>query len=103
MILELSSFLGLCLLIAKMAILARFGAIWEPILGAILGPNRPKRSQDEPKRSIKSPKIAKTYNCKNLKKTIGFSRFLGFQGLPKQLLKAQGGSQEAILSYSGTS
>ena len=29
--------------------------------------------------------------------------FLGFQGLPKQLLKAQEGSQEAILGYSGTS
>ena len=35
-------------------------------------------------------------------KTIGLI-FLGFQGLPKQLLKAQEGSQEAILGYSGTS
>ena len=61
----------------KWPILARFGAIWEPILGAILGPNRPKRSQDGPKRSIKIPKVAKTYNCKNLKKPLVFQGFWG--------------------------
>ena len=53
----------------------RFGAIWGPILGAILGPNRPKRSQDGPKRTIKSPKVAKTYNSKNHKKPLFFSGF----------------------------
>ena len=53
-------------------ILGPFGAILGPILGAILGPNRPKRSQDEPKRAIKSPKEPKTYNTKNLKKPLVF-------------------------------
>ena len=33
----------------------------EPILGPILGPDRPKRGQDEPKRTIKSFKESK--NC----------------------------------------
>ena len=33
----------------------------EPILGLILGPDRPKRGQDEPKRTIKSFK--ETKNC----------------------------------------
>ena len=33
----------------------------EPILGPILGPDRPKRGQDEPKRTIKSFKEPK--NC----------------------------------------
>ena len=53
-------------------ILGRFGTIWGLILGAILGPNRPKRSQNEPKRAIKSPKVPKTYNTKNLKKPFVF-------------------------------
>ena len=42
-----------------------------------MGPDRPKRSQDGPKRTIKNPKVAKTYNCKNLKKPFVFFKVFG--------------------------
>ena len=45
---------------------------WEPFWDQI-GP----RSQDEPKRAIKSPKVTKTYKTKKLKKTFFFSGFWG--------------------------
>ena len=47
------------------------------ILGPILGPDRPKREQDEPKRAIRSFKDPKSFIFKNLKKTKCFFRFLG--------------------------
>ena len=48
----------------------------EPILEPILGPERPKRGQDEPKRAIRSFKEPKSCIFKNLK-NLCFSRFLG--------------------------
>ena len=75
------------------------GSIWGPILG----PDRPKRGQDGPKRTIKRCKIPKTRICKHLEKIYSFLRFLGVQGRPRQVLKTQEGSQEAILGYSGPS
>ena len=46
------------------------------ILGPILGPDRPKRGQDEPKRAIRSFKEPKSCIFKNLKKNYSFLVFL---------------------------
>ena len=46
------------------------------ILGPILGPDRPKRGQDEPKRAIRSFKEPKSCIFKNLKKPLVFLVFL---------------------------
>ena len=46
------------------------------ILGPILGPDRPKRGQDEPKRAIRSFKEPKSCIFKNLKKPSFFLVFL---------------------------
>ena len=46
------------------------------ILGSILGPDRPKRGQDEPKRAIRSFKEPKSCIFKNLKKTFSCLVFL---------------------------
>ena len=49
--------------------LVTFWATFEPILGPILVPNRPKKGQDEPKRAIKrftEPKLCNSKNLKNL-------------------------------------
>ena len=48
------------------------GSIWGPILG----PDRPKRGQDGPKRTIKRCKIPKTRICKNLE-NIWFLKAFG--------------------------
>jgi hypothetical protein len=76
-------------------------------LEAILGPNRAKRSQDEPKKAIKNPRVPKTYNTKNLKKPLFF---LGF-GDPrpskmaskdlKRLPRGYLGLLEAIMGHLG--
>ena len=42
-----------------------------------MGPDWPKWRQDGPKRTIKSPKVAKTFNCKHLKKPTVFQGFWG--------------------------
>ena len=47
----------------------------EPILEPILGPERPKRDQDEPKRAIRSFKEPKSCILKNLKKPLVFKGF----------------------------
>ena len=49
---------------------------WCPFLGPILGPDRPKRGQDEPKKLIRSFKEPKSCIFKNLKKTFIFLVFL---------------------------
>ena len=70
-----------------------------------MGPNRPKRSQDEPKRAIKSPKVPKTYNTKNLEKPMFFLVFGGPRPSktaskdPKRLPRGYLGLLEAILSH----
>ena len=46
------------------------------ILGPILGSDRPKRGQDEPKRAIRSFKEPKSCIFKNLKKPLVFLVFL---------------------------
>ena len=46
------------------------------LLGPILGPDRPKRGQDEPKRAIRSFKEPKSCIIKNLEKTFSFLVFL---------------------------
>ena len=72
-----------------------------------MGPNRPKRSQDEPKRAIKSPKVPKTYNTKNLKKPLVFQGFGDPRPSkiaskdPKRLPRGYLGLLEAILSHLG--
>ena len=48
------------------------GAFLGTIMGSILGPDRPKRGQDEPKRAIRSFKEPKSCIFKNLKKPIDF-------------------------------
>ena len=63
--------------------LDHFWTIWGAILGTVWGPDRPKRSQNGTKRTIKSPKVLKTYFCKNLKKHM-VSRFLGSRGILKE-------------------
>ena len=67
----------------------------EPILGLILGPDRPKRGQDEPNRTIKSFKEPKTFIYKNLEKPIGFLKVFGYRGLSRKPQEAQDGSQKA--------
>ena len=72
-----------------------------------MGPNRPKRSQDEPKRAIKNPKVPKTYNTKNLKKPLFFSGFGDPRPSkiaskdPKRLPRGYLGLLEAILKHLG--
>ena len=61
----------------------------------ILRPDRPKRGQDEPNRTIKSFKEPKTLIYKNLKKPIGFFKVFGYRGLSRKPQEAQDGSQKA--------
>ena len=60
-----------------------------------MGPDRPKRGQDEPKRAIRSFKEPKTFIFKNLKKPIGFLKVFGYRGLSRKPQEAQDGSQKA--------
>ena len=53
-----------------------FGQLFGPFWGTILGPDRPKRGRDVPKRGIKSFEVPKTCICKNLN-NIGFKCFWG--------------------------
>jgi len=62
-------------------------------LGFILGPDRPKRGQDEPKRAIRSSKSQKAAFSKTLKNLPFFSVF-GSRGLPRESQEAREGSQE---------
>ena len=61
----------------------------------ILRPDRPKRGQDEPNRTIKSFKEPKTFIYKNLKKPLGFFKVFGYRGLSRKPQEAQDGSQKA--------
>ena len=62
-------------------------------MGFILGPDRPKRGQDEPKRAIRSSKSQEAAFSKTLKNLTFFSVF-GSRGLPRELQEAREGSQE---------
>ena len=66
-----------------------FGEIW----GQFGGTNRPKRSQDEPKRAIMSFKVLKTCICKNCRKHKVFKGVWGPRP-PKTATTSQEGSQE---------
>ena len=70
-----------------------FGAYLGKFLGFILGPDRPKRGQDEPKRAIRSSKSQKAAFSKTLKNLPFFSVF-GSRGLPRESQEARQGSQE---------
>ena len=58
-----------------------------------LGPDRPKRGQDEPKRAIRSSKSQKAAFSKSLKNPKFFSVF-GSRGFPREPQEAREGSQE---------
>ena len=58
-----------------------------------MGPDRPKRGQDEPKRAIRSSKSQEAAFSKTLKNLPFFSVF-GCRGLPRELQEAREGSQE---------
>ena len=62
-------------------------------LGPILGPDRPKRGQDEPKRAIRSSKSQKAAFSKSLKNHQFFSVF-GSRGFPREPQEAREGSQK---------
>ena len=70
-----------------------FAAYLGNFLGFILGPDRPKRGQDEPKRAIRSSKSQKAAFSKTLKNLPFFSVF-GSRGLPRESQEAREGSQE---------
>ena len=58
-----------------------------------MGPDRPKRGQDEPKRAIRSSKSQEAAFSKTLKNLPFFSVF-GCRGLPRESQEARQGSQE---------
>ena len=70
-----------------------FEHFWEQFWGPILGPDRPKRGQDEPKRAIRSFKEPNAAFSKTLKNLQFFSVF-GSRGLPREPQEAREGSQE---------
>ena len=86
----------------ELAVVIHFESIWSH-LGTHFGDHFGTRSaQDEPRwaqenhqelQSTENRHVQKTW------KTICFSRFLGLQGRPRQPLKTQEGSQEAILGF----
>jgi len=63
------------------------------LLGPILGPDRPKRGHDEPKRAIRSSKSQKAAFSKSLKNPQFFSVF-GSRGFPRKPQEAREGSQK---------
>ena len=86
--------------------MADLGSIWSH-LGTHFGSHfGAKSAQEEPRWAQEDhQELQSTENLHLHKplKTIGFSSFLGVQGLPRQPLKTQEGSQEAILGFSGPS
>ena len=58
------------------------------ILGPILGPDRPKRGQDEPKRAIRSSKSQEAAFSKTLKNLPFFSVF-GSRGFQENLKRPE--------------
>ena len=70
-----------------------FWTTFRHILGPILGPDRPKKGQEEPEMAIKRIKDPKSCISKNL--NLSFSMFLGSRGLLREPQGAQEGSQEA--------
>ena len=59
-----------------------------------MGPDLPKKQQDEPKRAIRSFKDQKTAFSKPLK-NICFLHVFGSRGIPREHQEAQEGPQEA--------
>ena len=57
----------------------------EPILGPILGPDRPKRGQDEPKRTIKSFKEPKNSIFKKVVLALDIRRFFALRASQKSV------------------
>jgi hypothetical protein len=75
--------------------LSTFWTTFGAILGTILGPDRPKKGPrwaQEGHQELERPKIL---HLQKPSKTIGFSRFLGSRGLPREAPEAHEGSQEA--------
>ena len=82
------------------------GSIWSDLGTHFGGHFRTKSAQDELRWAQEDhQELERTENLHLQKplETIGFSRFLGVQGRPRQPLKTQEGSQEAILGISGPS
>ena len=57
----------------------------EPILGPILGPDRPKRGQDEPKRTIKSFKESKNSIFKKVVLALDIHHFFVLRASQKRI------------------
>ena len=58
-------------------------------MGPILGPDRPKRGQDEPKRAIRSFKEPKSCIFKNLEKPSVFFNVFGSRGFQENLKRPE--------------
>ena len=87
-------FIKLLLLIASLFFDSFFRHFWYPFWNPILGPDLPKKQQDEPKRAIRSFKDQKTAFSKPLKNTW-FLHVFGSRGIPREPQETQEGSQEA--------
>ena len=61
-----------------------FGPLLGPFWGLFWDQIGPRRSQDKPKRAIKSFKVQKSYIFKNLKKPLVFLRLLESRSLPRK-------------------
>ena len=68
--------------------MVHFLSIFGYILGFVLGPDRPKRGQDEPKRAIRSSKSQKAAFSKSLKNHQFFSVF-GSRGSQENLKRPE--------------
>ena len=75
------------------------GDLFGRLFGTRSAPEEPRWAQE----GHQELQITAKLHLQKPLKTIGFSRFLGVQGLPRQLLKTQEVSQEVILGLSGTS
>merc|ERR1712170_307840 len=72
-----------------------FFNICYPFWNPIVGPDLPKKKQDEPKRAIRSFKDQKTAFSKP-SKNIVFLHIFGSRGFPREPQETQEDSQEAI-------
>ena len=64
-----------------------FGQLLGPFWGPFWDQIGPRRSQDEPKRAIKSFKVQKSYIFKNLKKPLVFEGFWGPEASQERLMR----------------
>ena len=70
-------------------------AMFGPILGPILGVDRPKKGARWAQEGHQELQRAKKQHFQKPKKTLGFSMFLGSRGLPREPQEAQECYQEA--------